>query len=122
MKKNSDGFTLIEVLIALAILGIAIIAIIRSTSQNVRGTAYLQDKTIAMWVGTEVVNRARLGLLKLPSEPMSQKTKMLNRTWPWEASMENTPNQKIKKIDVKVYELANHSKLIELESFVYVGE
>ncbi len=56
------GLTLIEVLIALAIVGIAMTAIIKATSQNIRSTAYLQNKLIAMWVGQQVSNEMLAGI------------------------------------------------------------
>lgn len=121
MRKNNGGFTLIEVLLALAILSIALTAIIRATSQNIRDTLYVQNKTIAMWVGTQIVNEARVGVLKLPAAPdsLEQNTKMLSQTWPWEASMTGTANPKIKKIIVRVFTENNHAQLIELVSYVY---
>lgn len=123
------GLTLIEVLIALAIVGIAMTAIIKATSQNIRSTGYLQKKTIAMWVGQQVVNEARANLIQLPNPPdkLKQSTIMLNREWTWTANQEGTPNQRIKKITVKVFDKADideedASPIITLESYVYHEE
>lgn len=63
------GFTLIEVLIALAILSISLTAIIKATSQNIKDTAYLQEKTLALWVGLNELNEARAGYIRLPEQP-----------------------------------------------------
>lgn len=121
MKKN-NGFTLIEVLIALVILSIAMIAIIKSTAQNIRDTAYLQNKAIASWVATDAINQARIGLVKLPIDSDEEhETKMLGRKWLWQGTMKDTPNQHIKKIEVRVFDSANNAQLIQLESFVYVN-
>lgn len=124
MKINTQGFTLIEVLIALVILAIALTAIIKSTSQNIRDTTYLQNKTIATWVGTYIVNKARAGLLQLPAQPSSlkQETEMLNRQWSWQASMNPTANPRIKTIEVSVFLPANHAKLTTLVSYVYISQ
>lgn len=120
--KNSTGFTLIEVLVALAILAIALTAVIKSTSQNIKDNVYLQNKTIANWVGTNVINEARAGLVKLPEAPgkLEAETTMLNRKWLWHASVEPTPNTQIKKIIVEVNQATNEAKLAHLESFIYV--
>lgn len=119
--KNNAGFTLIEVLIALAILAIALTAIIKSTGQNIKDTTYLQNKTLAAWVGTEVVNRARANLIKLPIAPdaLKDETEMLNQQWPWQASMEETPNPHIKKIVVDVFTSTNPDSIAHLESYLY---
>lgn len=49
--RNTAGFTLIEVLVAMAVLAIALGAIIRSVGQTVTNLAYVRDKTFAHWVG-----------------------------------------------------------------------
>jgi general secretion pathway protein I len=121
MKKINNGFTLIEVLIALAILSIALTAIIRSTTQNIKDNSYLYNKTIATWVGTEVVNEARVNVLKLrEGDEIEKETTMLGQNWPWLAELAATPNVHIKKITVTVYSPTTHDELAHLESYLYV--
>lgn len=116
--NKQKGFTLIEVLIALAIIAIALTAIIRATSQNIRQTIYLQNKTIASWVATNVMNEARAGLLELSEdEKLEKETVMLGQSWNWTAELKNTPNAKIKKITVDVFR--GEQRLIEVVSYVY---
>lgn len=119
--RKTTGFTLIEVLIALAILSIALTAIIKSTSQNIKNTLYLQNKTIAMWTGTNMLNEVRAGILAIPAAPdhLETETESLGQMWICKASLITTPNPKIKEIDVDVYEKASHMKLAHLVSYVY---
>jgi general secretion pathway protein I len=123
---NKSGLTLIEVLIALAIIGIALTAVIKATSQNIRSTSYLETKTSAMWVGQQVINEARANLLKMGSSTDNQKltTEMLGREWYWHVAQEETPNNRIKKITVKVFanEDEQESPVVTLESYVYHEE
>jgi general secretion pathway protein I len=122
MCMRNKGFTLIEVLIALAILAIALTTIIKFTSQNIRDTVYIQNKTIANWVGTQIVNEARVGILKLPLAPdhVEQETEMLGQKWLWQGSLVVTPNPHIHEIKVEVFQKSRHVKLIGLTSYVYV--
>ncbi len=117
--KNNAGFTLIEVLVALLILSIALTAIIRSTSQNIKDTLYIQKKTIALWVGNQVINEVQAGLRKPPAAPDSLKdsSRMLNENWSWKVSLQPTPNPRIQEIDVTVYQ---HNPLIHLVGYLYV--
>lgn len=123
-KKNS-GLTLIEVLIALAIISIALTAIIKATTQSIRANTYLQNKTIALWIAEEVMSEARLKLLTLPEAPdqLKQNTTVLGRPWHWQASEEITSNPRINKITVNVFadrdEKEGETPLIDLESYVY---
>jgi general secretion pathway protein I len=124
------GLTLIEVLIALAIVGIAMTAVIKATSQNIRATNYLQNKTMALGVAKQIMSEIQTGILKLPDhrEPFKNKTTLLGREWYWLASQEMTPNKRIKNIQVKVYETENEDEtetvtpLINIESYIYHAE
>ena len=124
MKKQA-GLTLIEVLISLAIVAIAMTAIIKATSQSIRGTGYLKDKTIAMWVGQQILNEARIGILQPPKDPdkLKQKTQMLGEDWYWHLSQYDTPNKRIKKIEVRVFshdtDDENESPIITMETYSY---
>jgi general secretion pathway protein I len=123
-SKNVAGLTLIEVLIALAIVAIAMTAVIKAASQNIRATTYLQDKTIATWVGQQVLNEVRVGTLNLPGDDkLNQMTNMLGREWTWEASQVQTANKRIYKIEVNVFankhENDEATPIVTLESYVY---
>lgn len=122
--KKQIGLTLIEVLIALAIVSIAMTAVIKATSQNIHSTGYLQRKTIAMYVGQQAINEVRAKVLKGGSSGHQKlTTEMLGREWLWQTEEEETPNERIKKIIVKVYENETQeeegSPIITLESYVY---
>jgi general secretion pathway protein I len=125
--QNIAGLTLIEVLIALAIIAIALTAIIKGASQNIRATNYLETKMTALWIASDVVNEARAGLIKLPeNEAISAKMPMLARDWYWELMPENTPNAHIKKMVVTVYPTEKardaHHGLLTLETYLYAAQ
>lgn len=124
MKQCIRGLTLIEVMIALAIIAIALTAVIKAASQTIRGTDYLQKKTIALWVAEQALNEARVGILPISSShTLKQKTKMFGADWHWQATQESTPNKRIKKLKIAVYERQEHEEgdapLVSLEGYVY---
>ena len=113
------GLSLIEVLIALAIVSIALAAVMKTVVQNIQATNYLQDKTIATWVGQTVLNEARVGLLTLSTgDELKQSTLFLGRQWYWEAKAEQTANPRIQKISVQVGATGGRP-LVNLESYKY---
>ena len=126
--KSIAGLTLIEVMISLAIVAIAMTAAIKAVSENIRATNYLQEKTMALWVGEEVMNESRLGLLTLPStsETMIHQTEILGRNWYWEVGQVGTPNKHIRKIVVNVFARdpaqEESTPIVKLESYVYRAE
>lgn len=117
IRRNEQGLTLIEVLIALAILSIALTAVIKSASENIRNTLYLQNKMIATWIGTDVINNIRMNLIKI-SDTLTQESNTLGQTWTWEASLHTTPNPRIKRIVVNVYHQPENTKAAHLESYL----
>jgi general secretion pathway protein I len=123
-QRRQAGLTLIEVLVALAIIAIALTAIIKSVAENIRGISYLEDKTIAMYVAEQVINEVRVGLLPLP-QTLSEKTEMLGKEWYWQAQETTSSNPRIKKINVKVYRQSpeddDAATVIDMDGFMYVG-
>lgn len=120
--SNEKGFTLVEVLIALLILSIALMAVIRTTSQYIYQTSYLQNKMIATWVGEEKLNEILAGVSKLPEAPneISEAVTMLEKNFTVKSHLEETPNPHIKKINVDVLS-AQSKRLVELVSYEYLS-
>lgn len=127
MKSQLQGLTLIEVLIALAIIGIALTAVIKASTQTIHSTTYLQDKMIATWLSEKILNDVRVGVLKLSNdeEKVTHKTDMLGQDWYWRIYSTETANSHIKKVAVNVY--ASHQEdpeedantIVNLETYVY---
>lgn len=120
LSKNEIGLTLIEVLIALAILSIALTAIIKATAQTIQNTLYLQNRTIATWVGMDVINQLSAGTLKI-SNHLSQKVTALGSYWTWDATLHETPNKNIKQVIVVVHQTSDEKSFAHLESYLKSG-
>lgn len=120
LHRNS-GLTLIEVLIALAILSIALTAVIYTTASTIRQTTYLNERTLATWVGFEIINEIQSNLRKIPlGETISDTETMGNQTWHFNATRTSTPNPAIQKITVVVSPLQNETKILaNIDGFYY---
>jgi general secretion pathway protein I len=118
--RRCPGFTLIEVLIALAIVSIAFTAILLSSTQTLRNTQYLQNKVIANWVATNVINDIRAHMLTPTTEPLSADMDMLGKKWLWQAALQPSANPHIQKITVDVSQSPERKKLLSLVSYIYV--
>lgn len=121
------GLTLIEVLVALAIVAIAMLAVIKATGQALHSEMRLKDKTLALWVGTQVANEWRAGLLTVSDSQTEFKTIILNRTFYWRAQVMKTPNPRIDKFIVSVYTSpsdtrSNQNPLEVLQTYRYQNE
>lgn len=81
MNRPAAGFTLLEVLVALAIIAFALAATIRLTGQAAANTATLKEKTLAQWVAQNLVTEMRLGLIN--ARKKKGETEMADETWYW---------------------------------------
>ncbi len=59
-SPSQRGFTLIEVLAALVIVALGMIAAIQAVTQSARNGTYLREKTLAHWIGMNVLTERRL--------------------------------------------------------------
>jgi general secretion pathway protein I len=90
LKKT--GFTLIEVLIALAIISIALTALLLTTAESIKGTHMLRHKALAQLVTTQGLTQIQLNLIPLEKNQETTETLMLFGTrWFWHA--QSTPTQ-----------------------------
>ena len=100
--KQQDGFTLIEVLIALAVLAFALTAMITTTGSATRNTAYLQDKTFAHWIAMNRMEALRLAGKFPPLGIKEGKAEMAGREWRWEIKVQETPEKSMRRVDIRV--------------------
>lgn len=99
INQTGLGFTLIEVLLALAIIAISLTALLKSTAQTVRNTARLEDKAISHWVSMQGVTMIQLKLLPLPlNQTITQVTDLLGQKWFWQATVTKTPIPNVERI------------------------
>jgi general secretion pathway protein I len=100
--RGARGFTLIEVLVALAVLAIALSAIIKTMSANTLNSIYLRDRTLAQWVALNKITELQIGQ-DWPSPGKSDgSTVMGNHEWFWEAEIKTTPDKDVDTITLRV--------------------
>ena len=99
-----NGFTLIEVLIAMMIVAIAFTAILKATENTITATSHLESRMTAHWVASEILTAAQVGSLQLPTNnrPLSGKTKMLGRVYLWQITNTETTNKNINLLKINV--------------------
>jgi general secretion pathway protein I len=99
---KSKGFTLLEVLVAMVILSISLLAVIKVVSEITNSAIYLQDKTIAQWVAMNKVAELRLAK-KLPDTGRSNgENEMAGRNWRWDVVVKKTAYPTLREIEVGV--------------------
>ena len=122
--KNKRGFTLIEVLIALAILAIALLAVTRTVSSAVKDNTYLRDKTLAHWVAIDVAAKVQMGLINVQaySGTQSGTETILKRTFFWQASGAALTDFPALQVTVRISDQQQKKQFESLTLFIPVVE
>ncbi|MEQ1532320.1 MAG: type II secretion system minor pseudopilin GspI [Sideroxydans sp.] len=105
------GFTLLEVLVALAILAVTLGAVGRAASASVQHADAMRERVLADWVAQ---NRLALHAARsdwLPAGIQNGEVEQAGRKFMWREEVSNTPNPTLRRIVVNVYaaEDANYS-------------
>ncbi len=98
--RPERGFTLIEVLVALAIVTIGMAALLGALSSSADSVGYLRDKTLAEWVALNRVAEVRLSLQRPTKGKTSGDVEMAGRHWTWQQEVLETEIKGILRVDV----------------------
>lgn len=104
MMRNQRGFTLIEIMVALSILAIAMVAIYKSVAGYVNNAGYLEQRTFAQWATVNVAEELRL------SNPWPELGKsdgeleeFAGRDWFWRVVVLKNEVEWMRTIEVSVF-------------------
>jgi general secretion pathway protein I len=100
--KVSQGFTLIEVMLAMAVFAIAGVALIGVADNNARSVAYLENKMFANWVASDQLVSAHLSAAWPPKNNRKGDVEVAGRTWFWLQKVIKTENNDMRAIVMEV--------------------
>ncbi len=99
---KAKGFTLVEVLIALAVASLGLSAVLAMGTQSIDTSRSLRDRTLALYVGLNEITELRLsGEFPEPGRSNGE-TEMADRLWRWEYVISETGVESLRRIDVAV--------------------
>ena len=100
--KRSGGFTLLEVLVALAIFALVAASVLTATARSVQTAARLEEKTLAMWIADN-----RLTELQLAPNPVAEGmdagvVQFAGRQWQWQSEVLATREADMRRVTLWV--------------------
>jgi general secretion pathway protein I len=102
LSASRRGFTLIEVLVALAIVAIGMTALMSALTSSASTTVYMRDKTLAEWVALNQIEAVRLATQRPTKGETDGDAEMGGRKWKWHQEVMETDVKGIMRIDVSV--------------------
>ncbi len=122
MRKQT-GFTLLEIVITVAIFAVASTALIRNASNSVIQTLSIQDRTIGHWLAENELEELRSAPRTeefFPSVGTDRETvTMANRDWELKIQVESTENPDMRRVEVTVFDEQNlDAEVARLAGFI----
>jgi general secretion pathway protein I len=102
---RARGFTLVEVMVALAVVAIALPALLVALYRQIDDTAYLRDKTMAHMVAANKLEELRLSVAatrRLQAGKSSGSAVMAERDWFWWWQVKTTEVDNYFRIEIDV--------------------
>ena len=98
-----NGFTLIEVMVALTIVAIALGALISSSGSQATQAGYLKQKTIAHWVALNEITRLQISKEWPDLGNTDGSTQMANNEWFWVRTVTKTEDEKSHEVEFVIF-------------------
>lgn len=100
--RHKRGFTLLEVLIALMVISISLVAIAGEMISMLNAANTMQERTYASWIAHNKVTEMRLANIVPEVSTSSGELDYANREWAWRAVVSETGVENLFRVDVSI--------------------
>jgi general secretion pathway protein I len=102
LRARPGGFTLLEVLVAMAIFAVVALALLNAGRDQIQTSARLEEKTFAHWAAMNRIAELQMGG-KLPDTGHGTETvSMAGQSWRLVIQIDPTPATNVRRITVDV--------------------
>jgi len=101
--RGARGFTLLEVLVAIAVIALALTALVRTSGLQAEALERERELTLASWVAADALAELRL---QEPFPPIGRRAGRAEQgggDWRWELVVSATQQPAVRRLDLDVY-------------------
>lgn len=99
---RQNGFTLVEILVSLAILSIMLGALIQSAGANASNAGRLRDRAVAEWVASNRLAEMQLSQSFPETGSRNGDEEMFGTRWYWKTIVQKVEDEDLRRVDVEV--------------------
>jgi general secretion pathway protein I len=101
-RSRSAGFTLIEVLVALAVIALGLTAVIKALNDYTDATNYTRQKTLASWIATNKLTEISVAPAWPSLGDYDEDVEFARQQWRCAIEVSETPVENLRRVDVSV--------------------
>ena len=101
-RRAITGFTLIEVLVAMVIVSLGMMAVKTQLDRYVLTARFMEDKTLASWIGTNKVVELSIEQNWPAIGTSDEELEFAGRLWQLEIEISETQVENLRRVDVDV--------------------
>ena len=101
-SDHCRGFTLIEVMVALVVATLALVAVMASVSQMIDAGTSMRDRTYAAWIAQNKIAELRLANTEPEVSTSNGEIEFADLEWGWSATVSETGVEFLYRVDVEV--------------------
>ena len=102
LRAKNDGFTLVEVMVALTIVAFSLTAIAASMNQMIDAANAMRERTYASWIALNKIAELRLANVTPEVSSTSGEVDYANAQWTWRAVVSETGIESFYRVDISV--------------------
>lgn len=102
VTRKAAGFTLIEVMVALAIAGLSLAAVAASVSQMIDAGSAMKERTYASWIAQNKITEMRLANVVPEVSETDGEVDYAGLEWAWRAIISETGVENLFRVDVEI--------------------
>jgi len=124
MKSNCTkqyGFTLIEVMLAMAVFAIAGVALLGVADNNYRHISHIEQQMFANWVASNQLVEVSLDKTWPPKNNRKGKVELAGKTWYWQQKVSKTTNKELRAVTMQV-RLNEDDELVSASLMTYLAQ
>ncbi len=118
--KKTVGFTLIEVMLAMAVFSLAGVALLGVADNNYRHISHLEEQMFANWVASNQLVELSLDKTWPPKNNRKGSVDMAGRTWYWQQKVVETANKAMRQVTMEI-RVDEDDELISASLVTYVS-
>ncbi|MEJ2128346.1 MAG: type II secretion system minor pseudopilin GspI [Woeseiaceae bacterium] len=116
--RRSRAFTLVEVMVALAIIAISLIAVAAKMGRMIDTSNAMRERTYASWIAQNKIAEMRLANQIPEVTSTSGEIDYANSTWRWRAVVSESGIENLYRVEVYVFDETGDIQIRKVNGFI----